>query len=243
VLELILEKLPVSISLGVIAFLVTYLVCIPLGIMRAVRNGTGFDKLTGLLVLIGHAIPSFTLGVLVIVLFGGGSFWHFFPTRGLVSDHFAELSILGKLKDYALHLFLPAFCISTGSLAFMSSLTKNSILDQMKLEYVRMARLKGLPERLVIGKHILRNAAIPLVTGFGPHFLRLFFTSSLLIESLFSLDGMGLLSYESILHRDYPVVMANFFILSLLFVVGNLISDLLYRYMDPRISFFEHRSR
>lgn len=235
--ELIKEKFPVSFSLGIISFLVTYFLCIPLGILRAWKNGTVFESVTGVFVLMGYAIPSFVVGIMLIVLFGGGSFWQIFPIRGLVSENFADLSLWEKLTDYASHLFLPAICVSVGTLAFMSNLTKNLVLEHMTLDYVKMAKLKGLSDIQVIVKHVIKNIAIPLVTGFGNRFLKIFFASSLLVETLFSLDGIGLLSYESILHRDYPVVMANFYIFTLILILGNLISDILYAVLDPRLSF------
>lgn len=237
VLELILEKVPVSLSLGFITFFLTYLVCIPLGIFRALKRGTRVDSILGTLLLVANALPTFVVGVLLIVFLGGGTFWHLFPIRGLVSDNFESLSWGAKVLDYAYHLCLPILCLCFANLAFMSTLTKNSILNQMREDYVRTARVKGLSEIGVIGKHVLKNAAIPLLTGFGMHFLKIFFASSLMIETLFSLDGLGLLSYEAILHRDYPVVMANFYLLSLLLIVGNLISDMAYAYVDPRITF------
>lgn len=242
VVELVKDKLPVSVSLGVISFLLTYLVCIPLGIYKAVKEGGFFDIATSVVVLLGYSIPGFVLGVFLIVLFGGGSFWDFFPIRGLVSDNFAELSHWGKIKDYLHHLFLPILCMSIGSFAVMTNLTKNSVLEHVKQQYVLTARSKGLEETLVLWKHIFRNAMIPLVTGFAGGFLTIFFGSSLLIETLFSLDGLGLLSYESVQKRDYPVVMANLFFFSLLYIVGNLLSDIMYVVIDPRISFDRHSS-
>lgn len=236
--ELIQEKLPVSLSLGLIMFLFTYVLSIPLGILRAVKEGTYFDILSGLFVIVGYAIPSFSLGILLMTLFGGGSLWHVFPIRGLVSEEFSDLSLWGKFKDLSLHLCLPALSLSVGSMAFTSSLTRNQVLDQIKADYVRTARLKGVPEHWIILKHVLRNSALPLLNSFGTQFLGIFFTSSLMIESLFSLDGLGLLSYESLLHRDYPVVMANVYIFSLLYIFGNLISDILYVCLDPRIRFY-----
>jgi len=236
VLQVMEEKLPVSLSLGFLTFVLTYLVCIPLGILRALKNGSQFDILSGWFTLVAYSIPTFALGVLLIVFFGGGSFWHIFPIRGLVSENFALLSFWGKVRDYLYHLCLPVLCLSFANLAFMSSLTKNAILNQMKEDYVRTARVKGLSELSILLKHVLKNAATTLLAGFGPYFLRIFFTSSLMIETLFSLDGLGLLSYDSLLRRDYPVVMANFYVLSLLLIVGNLISDLVLASLDPRIS-------
>lgn len=237
VMDLVLEKLPVSMSLGIISFLLTYLICIPLGLYKALKDGTFFDLFSSVIVLVGYSIPGFVLGVFLIVLFGGGSFWDVFPIRGLVSDNFHQLTAFGQLKDYLHHLFLPVLCVTIGSFAVMTNLTKNTVIEQVKQLYVLTARSKGLTEKKVIVKHVLRNALIPLVTGFAGGFLTMFFGSSLLIEALFSLDGLGLLSYDSVMRRDYPVVMANLFFFSLIYVVGNLLSDLIYVVIDPRISF------
>ena len=235
--DLILEKLPVSVSLGVWSFLLTYLICIPLGIAKAVRDGSRFDMLTSSLVLIGYSIPGFVLGVLLIVLLGGGSFFNLFPIRGLTSDNFSSLSPLAQMFDYLHHLALPLLCLTIGSFAVMTVLTKNTILENMRMQYVLTAKAKGLTGRRVLWKHVFRNSMIPLVTGFAGSFLTMFFTGSLLIETLFSLDGMGLLSFNAVMSRDFPVVMATQFFFSLLFVIGNLLSDILYVVVDPRIDF------
>lgn len=237
VVDLVLEKLPVSISLGGWSFLLTYLTCIPLGIFKAVRHGSRFDSASSVVILIGYSIPGFVLGIFLIVLFGGGSFWSVFPLRGLTSDNFAQLSLLGKVADYLWHLALPLLCYVIGSFSVLTLLTKNSFLDEVNKQYVYTARAKGLPEQKVLFKHVFRNAMIPLILGFPGSFLALFFTGSLLIETLFSLDGLGLLSYESIISRDYPVVMATLFFFSLLALVSNLLSDLSLVLVDPRISF------
>jgi len=237
VVELVLEKLPVSISLGGWSFLLTYLTCIPLGILKAVRHGSRFDSASSVVILVGYSIPGFVLGIFLIVLFGGGSFWSLFPLRGLTSDNFGQLSLLGKVADYLWHLALPLLCYVIGSFSVLTLLTKNSFLDEVNKQYVYTARAKGLPEQKVLFKHVLRNAMIPLILGFPGSFLALFFTGSLLIETLFSLDGLGLLSYESIISRDYPVVMATLFFFSLLALVSNLLSDLSLVLVDPRISF------
>ena len=237
VTDLVVEKLPVSVSLGVTSFFLTYLLCIPLGIAKAVREGSAFDLASSSIVLIGYSIPGFVLGVLLIMLFGGGSYWDVFPIRGLTSDDFATLSTWGKAKDYVHHLILPLICLNIGGFAVMTALVKNTVIDNMKLQYVLTARAKGVRERWVLWKHVFRNSMIPLVTGFAGSFLTMFFTGALLIETLFSLDGLGLLSYQSVMARDYPVVMANEFFFSLLFVVGNLMSDLMYVAVDPRINF------
>ena len=240
VAALLIDKLPVSASLGIISFLLTYLICVPLGIAKAVRSGSAFDLLTSAIILIGYSIPGFVLGIFLIVLFGGGSFFDAFPIRGLVSDHFEQLSTVDKILDYLHHLILPVTCMSIGSFAVMTSLTRNSVLEQIRQQYALTARSKGLRENKVIWKHVLRNAMIPLVTGFAGSFLTALFGSSMLIETLFSLDGLGLLSYESVIRRDYPVVMANLFFFSLLFISGNLLSDIMYVFVDPRISFDNH---
>ncbi|MBI4082305.1 MAG: ABC transporter permease subunit [Candidatus Lambdaproteobacteria bacterium] len=237
VVTLVVEKLPVSISLGGWSFLLTYLTCIPLGIRKAVRDGSRFDGVTSVLILVGYSIPGFVLGIFLIVLFGGGSFWSVFPLRGLTSDGFAALSTAGKVADYLWHLVLPLTCYVLGSFSVLTLLTKNSFLDEIHRQYVQTARAKGLSERRVLWKHVFRNAVIPVILGFPGSFLALFFTGSLLIETLFSLDGLGLLSYESIISRDYPVVMATLFFFSLLALVSNLLSDLSLVLVDPRISF------
>ncbi|MCZ6645075.1 MAG: ABC transporter permease subunit [SAR324 cluster bacterium] len=237
VVDLVLEKLPVSMTLGGWSFLLTYLTCIPLGVLKAVRAGSRFDVFSSVAILIGYSIPGFVLGVFLIVLFGGGSFWSVFPLRGLTSDNFEQLSALGKMADYLWHLVLPLICYVIGSFAVLTLLTKNSFLDEINKQYVYTARAKGLSEKKVLFKHVFRNAVIPLILGFPGSFLGLFFTGSLLIETLFSLDGLGLLSYESIISRDYPVVMATLFFFSLLALVSNLLSDLSLVLVDPRISF------
>ncbi|MFZ9406057.1 MAG: microcin C ABC transporter permease YejB [Burkholderiaceae bacterium] len=235
--ELVKEKLPVSVSLGLWTFVLSYLVSIPLGIAKAVRHGSRFDLLTSTLILAGYAIPSFVLGVTLLVLFGGGSFWQLFPLRGLTSDNFAQLSAIGKVLDYLWHIALPVTAMVVGSFAVTTLLTKNTFLEEIRRQYVLTARAKGLPERKVLYKHIFRNALIPLVTGFPAAFVGAFFTGSLLIETLFSLDGLGLLSYESVMKRDYPVVMGTLFLFTLIGLVTKLITDLAYVWVDPRVKF------
>ncbi|MCX6111554.1 MAG: ABC transporter permease subunit [Proteobacteria bacterium] len=237
VTDLVAQKLPVSIWLGVTSFFLTYTLCIPLGIAKAVREGTAFDLITSLVVLVGYSIPGFALGVLLLWLFGGGSVWDVFPISGLHMDHADTLPFWPHLKDTLHHLVLPLICLNVGSFAVMTSLTKNSVLQNMQQQYVLTARAKGVRTRWVVWKHVLRNSMIPLVTGFAGSFLTMFFSGSLLIETLFSLDGLGLLSYRSVMTRDYPVVMASQFFFSLLFVVGNLLSDIMYVVVDPRITF------
>ncbi len=237
VMELVFSKLPVSISLGLWTFLLTYLTCIPLGIAKAVRDGSRFDVSTSTLILIGYAIPGFVLGIFLLVLFGGGSFWNFFPLRGLVSDHWAELSWYAKVVDYLWHMVLPITAMMVGSFALMTMLTKNSFLEEIRKQYVLTARVKGLGENQVLYKHVFRNAIIPLVTGFPGAFIAAFFTGSLLIETVFSLDGLGLLSYESVIKRDYPVVLGTLYVFTLLGLIAKLLADLSYVLIDPRIQF------
>jgi microcin C transport system permease protein len=237
VLELIKEKLPVSISLGVWTFLIVYSACIPLGIRKAVHDGTPFDVVTSTLILIGYAIPGFVLGIALLVLFGGGSFWDVFPLRGLVSDNWDELNWFAKITDYLWHIILPITASVVGSFAVMTMLTKNSFMEEMQKLYVLTARAKGLQENAVLYKHVFRNAMIPLVTGFPAAFIGAFFTGSLLIETIFSLDGLGLLSYQSVIQRDYPVVMASLFIFTIMGLIAKLLSDLSYVLIDPRIHF------
>jgi microcin C transport system permease protein len=210
---------------------------VPLGIAKAVREGSRFDVATTLLVLVGFAIPGFVLGVLLIVLFAGGSFWDVFPLRGLTSDHWADLSWPARIRDYFWHLALPLTCMVLGAFAEMTLLTKNTFIEEMRKQYVLVARAKGLSQQRVLWKHILRNAMIPLVTGFPAAFIGAFFAGSLLIESLFSLDGLGLLSYESVVRRDYPVVLGSLYLFTLIGLGVKLLSDLLYLVVDPRVQF------
>ncbi len=237
VVELIVDKLPVSISLGMWSFFLTYLICIPLGIAKAVRDGTPFDVISSTLVLIGYAIPGFVLGITLLVLFGGGSFWDLFPLRGLVSDNWDELAWFDKILDYLWHMVLPVTAMVMGNFAVMTMLTKNSFLEELGKQYVLTARAKGLGEGKVLYKHVFRNAIIPLITGFPGAFIAAFFSGSLLIETIFSLDGIGLLSYESVMKRDYPVVMGTLYLFTLLGLVAKLLTDISYVLVDPRIQF------
>lgn len=237
VMELIVSKLPVSISLGVWTFLLTYSVCIPLGIAKAVRDGTTFDVVTSTIILVGYAIPGFVLGLTLIVLFGGGSFWDLFPLRGLVSDNWSELPWWQQILDYLWHMVLPITALAVGSFAVMTMLTKNSFLEEIRKQYVLTARAKGLAERTVLYKHVFRNATIPLVTNFPAAFIGAFFTGSLLIETIFSLDGLGLLSYQSVLMRDYPVVLGSLYLFTLMGLFAKLLTDIAYVVIDPRIQF------
>jgi len=235
--SLIKQKLAVSVSLGVWTFFLTYLVSVPLGVSKAIRVGSRFDFVTSLLILCGYAVPGFVLGVLLIVLFGGGSFWDIFPLRGLVSEHWAELSWFGKAKDYLWHITLPVTASVVSTFALKTLLTKNTFLDELGRQYVLTARAKGLSERQVLWKHVFRNALLPLVTGFPSTFIMAFFTGSLLIETLFSLDGLGLLSFEAINSRDFPVVLGNLYLFTLLGLATKLIGDIAYVLVNPRIKF------
>lgn len=232
--ELVQEKLPVSITLGLWTFVISYLISIPLGIMKALRAGSRFDRASTLVVLLGVAMPGFVMGVLLLVVFAGQLQW--FPLRGLVSSHFAELSVWGKVKDYLWHIALPVSASVVGSFAFTTLLTKNSFLEEINKQYVLTARAKGLDQGQVARRHILRNALIPIVVGFPSAFIAAFFADALLIETLFSLDGLGLLSYESVIRRDYPVVLGTLFLFTLIGLVMNIVSDVVYVWVDPRIS-------
>jgi microcin C transport system permease protein len=237
VLDLIAERLPVSISLGLWSTLIIYLVSIPLGIRKAARNGTPFDLWTSTAVILGNAIPSFLFAVLLVVLFAGGSFFKVFPLRGLVSVNFAELSIPGKILDYLWHMVLPIVTITIGGFATLTMLTKNSFLDEIHKQYVLTARAKGLTERGILLGHVFRNAMLIVIAGFPSAFVSMFFTGSVLIEVIFSLDGLGLLGLESTMQRDYPVIFATLYIFTLMGLVLSLVSDLMYTVVDPRIDF------
>src|ERR1700720_960536 len=236
-LQLIKEKLPVSMSLGIWMTLLTYLISIPLGIRKAVDDGSRFDVWTSAVVIIGFAIPGFLFAILLIILFAGGSFFNIFPLRGLTSDYWLTLPWWGKILDYFWHLVLPILSLGLGAFATMTLLTKNSFLDEIRKQYVMTARAKGCSERQVLYNHIFRNAMLIVIAGFPGAFVHAFFAGSLLIETIFSLDGLGYLSFESILNRDYPVVFANLYIFSLVGMVLTLLSDLTYTWIDPRIDF------
>ena len=237
VVDLIKEKLPVSISLGIWMLLVTYLISIPLGIRKAVHDGEKFDTWTSGVLVLGYAIPGFLVAVFLLVMFAGGSFVQWFPLRGLTSDNWEELSLIGKVVDYFWHLVLPLTALSLGAFTTMTFLTRNSFLDEIRKQYVMTARAKGLNQNQVLYGHVFRNAMLLIIAGFPGAFIGAFFTGSLLIETIFSLDGIGLLTFESAIKRDYPVVFATLFIFSLIGVVVNLISDLTYTWIDPRIDF------
>tara|TARA_B100000242_G_scaffold256268_1_gene199590 strand:- start:1404 stop:2504 length:1101 start_codon:yes stop_codon:yes gene_type:complete len=237
VIELIIEKLPVSISLGLWTTLLVYLISIPLGIKKAVKDGSEFDIYTSSLVIIGYAIPGFLFAIFLIVLFAGGSYFDFFPLRGLVSDNWSELSTLNKIKDYFWHLALPILAMVIGGFASLTMLTKNAFLDEINKQYVVTARAKGISEKKVLYGHVFRNAMLIVISGFPAAFINILFTSSLLIEVIFSLDGLGLLGFEAALGRDYPVVFGSLYIFTLIGLMLKLISDLTYVLIDPRIDF------
>ena len=243
VLALIKEKMPVSISLGLWMTLLSYGISIPLGVAKAVRDGSRFDVWTSAVVVVGYAIPGFLFAILLIVLFAGGSYWNFFPLRGLWSEQYAGMPFWQwvtdprALMDYLWHLVLPLVAMAIGAFATSTLLTKNSFLDEIRKQYVMTARMKGLSERRVLYGHVFRNAMLLVIAGFPGAFIGAFFGGSLLIEQIFSLDGLGRLSFTSVVDRDYPVVFASLYIFSLLGLVVNLISDLTYTWIDPRIDF------
>lgn len=237
VTELIIERLPVSISLGLWSTLIAYFVSIPLGIRKALHDGSRFDVWSSTAIVIGFAVPSFLLGIMLIVLFAGGSYFEWFPLRGLTSDNFDELSLTGKILDYLWHITLPTIAVVIGSFATLTMLTKNSFLDEIRKQYVQTARAKGLTENQVLYRHVFRNAMLIIIAGFPAAFIGMFFTGVLLIEFIFSLDGLGLLGFESVINRDYPVVFGTLFIFTLIGLLLKLVSDLTYMWVDPRIDF------
>jgi microcin C transport system permease protein len=241
VIDLVLEKMPVSISLGIWSTLLIYLISIPLGIKKAVKDGQAFDIWTSAIVFIGHAIPSFMFAILLIILFAGGRYFDIFPLRGIVSDNWSELGTIQKVFDYLWHMTLPVLAMVIGGFAGLTMLTKNSFLDEINKQYVLTARAKGLPERKVLYRHVFRNAMLIVIAGFPSAFLAIFFTGSLLIEVIFSLDGLGLLGYESVINRDYPVVLGTLYVFALIGLVMTLLRDIIYIRVDPRID-FEARS-
>ncbi|MFA7552794.1 MAG: microcin C ABC transporter permease YejB [Spongiibacteraceae bacterium] len=237
VIDLIIEKLPVSISLGLWSTLITYLVSIPLGIRKAIHHGSHFDVWTSTLITVSYAIPGFLFAILLIVIFAGGSFLDWFPLRGLSSDNFHEMSIFDQIKDYFWHLTLPLTAYTIGGFATLTMLTKNSFLDEINKQYVVTARAKGLEESQVLYRHIFQNSMLIIIAGFPSAFLSMFFTGSMLIEVIFSLDGIGLLGYEAIINRDYPVIFGTLFIFTLMGLLMKIISDMMYVLVDPRIDF------
>jgi microcin C transport system permease protein len=237
VIDLILEKMPVSISIGLWITLISYLISIPLGIRKAVKDGSSFDIWTSAVVIVGYAIPGFLFGVMLMVFFAGGSFFDWFPLRGLTSDYFDQLTWYQKIADYFWHLALPLTAMVLSAFATTTLLTKNSFLDEIRKQYVVTARAKGLSERQVLYGHVFRNAMLIVIAGFPGAFISAFFAGSLLIENIFSLDGLGLLGYRSVIDRDYPVVFATLYIFSLIGLFVSLLSDLIYTWIDPRIDF------
>jgi microcin C transport system permease protein len=235
--KVIKSKLPVSISLGLWSTLLGYLISIPLGVAKAVREGSHFDAITTMVVLVGFAIPGFVLGVLLIILFVSGTFLEWFPLRGIVSDNWSELTFAAKITDYFWHLTLPLICLTIGNFATLTLLTKNTFIEEIRKQYVLVARAKGLSQNSVLYKHVLRNALLPLITGLPGAVVAAFFTGALLVETLFSLDGLGFLSYNSIVHRDYPVVLGSIYLFTLIGLFIKLMSDLLYVLVDPRVQF------
>ena len=237
VVDLVLEKMPVSITLGLWSTLIAYLISIPLGIRKAVRDGSAFDSWTSGIIIAAYAIPGLLFAILLLVLFAGGSYWKIFPLRGLTSPGWEEMSMMGKVLDYLWHITLPVVASTISSFATLTLLTKNSFLDEVKKHYVMTARAKGLSESRVLYGHVFRNAMLIVIAGIPGAFISAFFTGSLLIENIFSLDGLGRLGYLAVVNRDYPIVFATLYIFSLMGLVIGLISDLIYTWIDPRIDF------
>ena len=237
VIDLVLEKMPVSITLGLWSTLLAYLISIPLGIRKAVRDGTPFDTWTSGAIIIGYTIPGFLFAILLVVLFAGGSYWRIFPLRGLVSPGWEELSLIGKALDYLWHITLPVIASTISAFATLTLLTKNSFLDEIKKQYVMTARAKGLSERRVLYGHVFRNSMLIVIAGFPAVFIGVFFGGSVIIETIFSLDGLGRLGFEAAVARDYPVIFGTLFVSSIIGLVVGIISDLMYVVVDPRIDF------
>lgn len=237
VTDLVIEKLPVSISLGLWTVLLVYLISIPLGIKKAVNDGTKFDLYSSVIVSVGHAVPAFLFAIFLIILFAGGNFMHIFPLRGLVSDNFSELTWYQKILDYFWHLILPIFSMVIGGFAALTFFCKNSFLEEMSKQYVVTAYAKGLNEKQVLYRHVFRNALMIVIAGIPSAFIAILFTGSILIEIIFSLNGLGLLGYEAALSRDYPVMFATLYFFTLIGLVVNIVSDITYKLVDPRINF------
>ncbi len=242
VIELIIEKMPVSISLGLWTTLLAYMISIPLGIRKALLDGSSFDNWTSTLIIIGYSIPGFLFAIFLLVLFAGGSYLQLFPIRGLVSSNFENMSFLGQIKDYFWHIALPVIASTVSAFATLTLLTKNSFLDEIKKQYVITARSKGLSDQRVLYGHVFRNAMLIIIAGFPGLFISVFFGSSLIIETIFSLDGLGRLGFEAAVSRDYPVVFGTLYIFGLLGLVVGLLSDLMYVWVDPRIDFEKRQS-
>jgi microcin C transport system permease protein len=236
VLKIIVSRFPVSLTFGLTSLFFTYLICIPLGIKKALLHDRSFDHWSSVLIFLGYSIPSFVLAIILIVLFGGGSFWNFFPISGMISDNFEDLSLIGKILDYVHHMFLPILCYTIGSFATLTLLMKNSLMEQLNQDYIRTALAKGLTYKQAVFRHGLRNALIPIATNIGM-IIGVILSGSMLIETIFTIDGMGLLGYESIVNRDYPVALGLIVISSLLVLVGRIISDFCLAIVDPRIKF------
>ncbi|WP_102109538.1 microcin C ABC transporter permease YejB [Oceaniglobus roseus] len=237
VMDLVLEKMPVSITLGLWSTVIAYLVSIPLGIRKAVKDGSSFDTWTSALIIVAYAIPGFLFAILLLVLFAGGSYFQIFPLRGLTSDNFAQLSTMGKIADYFWHITLPVLASTISAFATLTLLTKNSFLDEIKKQYVVTAKAKGLSEGRVLYGHIFRNAMLIVIAGFPAVFIGVFFGGSLIIETIFSLDGLGRLGFEAAVQRDYPVIFGTLFFFGLIGLVVGILSDLMYVLVDPRIDF------
>ncbi|SLN39683.1 Inner membrane ABC transporter permease protein YejB [Pseudoruegeria aquimaris] len=235
--DLVLEKMPVSITLGLWSTLLAYIVSIPLGIRKAVKDGSRFDTWTSAVIIVAYAIPGFLFAILLLVLFAGGSYWQIFPLRGLTSDNFSELSAFGKILDYLWHITLPVIAITISSFATLTLLTKNSFLDELGKQYVITAKAKGLADRRVFYGHVFRNAMLIVIAGFPSLFIGVFFGGSIIIETIFSLDGLGRLGFEAAVARDYPVIFGTLFFFGLLGLLVNILSDLMYVLVDPRIDF------
>ena len=237
VLELVMEKLPVSITLGLWSTIIAYMISIPLGIRKAIRDGSTFDTWTSGVIIVGYALPGFLFAIVLLVLFAGGSYWQIFPLRGLTSDNWDSLSVLGKVGDYFWHIALPVTASSIGAFAWLTMLTKNSFLDEIKKQYVITARAKGLSESQVLYGHVFRNAMLIIIAGFPSLFVAVFFGGSIIIETIFSLDGIGRLGFEAAVGRDYPVMFGTLFVFGLIGLLVGIISDLVYVLVDPRIDF------
>ena len=237
VLDLVMEKMPVSISLGLWSTIIAYLVSIPLGIRKAIRDGSKFDTWTSGMIIAAYSIPGFLFAILLLVLFAGGSYWQIFPLRGLTSDNWDQLSLGAKIVDYVWHIALPVLASTIAAFATMTLLTKNSFLDEIKKQYVITARAKGLSESGVLYGHVFRNAMLIVIAGFPAVFIGIFFSGSLIIETIFSLDGLGRMGFEAAVARDYPVIFGTLFVFGLMSLVVGIISDLMYVLVDPRIDF------